>query len=316
MILVVGGLNGFIGSNTTEALVDLGQDCVVTLHQSSEIPWFLERHVGKRVLVEKADSTSAADLHAIGEKHKIDGIVNAAGGFSPRTEGPISLMRGYFDMISATLKVADEWKVKRVTFSSTLGVYLGLDGGPMTEDRLLPTSSVHQLVAAQKVVELAASEFTKESGISAVCARLGGMFGPWQNPDFAGLPARLVQSAVSGKPPNLDGMMAGYADDEQDQPYIKDTARAIALIQTADRLPESVYNIGSGQVTSNREVLEAVQEVVPGFKAELHPGRWPGPRIPIMDTERLRRDTKFSPRFSMKAAIRDYVEWLRAGNPR
>jgi nucleoside-diphosphate-sugar epimerase len=26
MILVVGGLNGFIGSNTTEALVDLGKD--------------------------------------------------------------------------------------------------------------------------------------------------------------------------------------------------------------------------------------------------------------------------------------------------
>src|SRR2546430_7306181 len=59
MILVVGGLNGFIGSNTTEALVDLGQDCVVTRHENTEIPGFLQKHIERRrVLVESADSTS------------------------------------------------------------------------------------------------------------------------------------------------------------------------------------------------------------------------------------------------------------------
>jgi nucleoside-diphosphate-sugar epimerase len=36
MILLVGGLNGFIGSNTTEALVEHGQDCVVTRHKNTE----------------------------------------------------------------------------------------------------------------------------------------------------------------------------------------------------------------------------------------------------------------------------------------
>src|SRR2546427_11349918 len=83
MILVIGGLNGFIGSNTTEALVDLGQDCVVTRHENTEIPGFLQKHIEhRRVLVESADSTSIADLRKIGEKHEIDGIVNVAGGFA------------------------------------------------------------------------------------------------------------------------------------------------------------------------------------------------------------------------------------------
>jgi UDP-glucose 4-epimerase len=316
LILVIGGLHGFVGSNTTEALVDQGQVCVVTRHKNTEIPRFLEKHIGHRVFVESADATSADDLHRIGEKHRIDGIVNVAGGFSPATQGPIPLIRGYFDMLSATLKVADEWTVNRVLFSSTLAVYFGLDGGPMREERPLPVPSFHSLVTAQKIVEMAASEFMNKTGISTVCARLGGMFGPWQNPEFAGLPARLVHAAVSGKPPTLGGVFAGYADDELDQPYIKDTARAIALLQTAKELPDSVYNVGSGRVTSNREVVEAVQEAVRGFKVELPPGRWPGPRLPIMDTERLRRDTSFAPKFSIKSAIRDYAGWLKSGNPK
>ena len=79
MILVVGGLNGFIGSNTTEALVEQGHDCVVTRHENTEIPRFLQKQIDHRhVIIEPADSTSVADLRKIGEKHKIDGIVNVA----------------------------------------------------------------------------------------------------------------------------------------------------------------------------------------------------------------------------------------------
>jgi nucleoside-diphosphate-sugar epimerase len=63
MILVVGGLNGFIGSNTTEALVEQGQDCVVTRHKNTEVPRFLQKHIDHRhVIIESADSTSIAEL--------------------------------------------------------------------------------------------------------------------------------------------------------------------------------------------------------------------------------------------------------------
>src|SRR5438132_13396632 len=105
MILVVGGLNGFIGSNTTEALVDLGQDCVVTRHENAEVPGFLQKHIDhRRVLVESADSTSIDDLRTIGEKNKIDGIVKVAGGFASG-EGHLRVLKGYCDMLDATSRV-------------------------------------------------------------------------------------------------------------------------------------------------------------------------------------------------------------------
>src|SRR5207237_8333012 len=123
-----GALNGFIGSNTTECLVEQGQDCVVTKHEDNEFPGFLQKHIDNRhVFIEPADSTSIADLRKIGQKHKIDGIVNVAGGFASG-EGPLRGLKGYFDMLDATFRMAQEWKVKRVTFSSTGGMYLGLSG--------------------------------------------------------------------------------------------------------------------------------------------------------------------------------------------
>jgi UDP-glucose 4-epimerase len=38
--------------------------------------------------------------------------------------------------------------------------------------------------------------------------------------------------------------------------------------------------------------------------------------MPSLDTERLRKDTAFSPKFDIQSGIADYVAWLKAGNAR
>ncbi len=314
MILVVGGLNGFIGSNTTEALVDLGKDCVVTRHENTEVPGFLQKHIdNRRVMIEPADSTSIADLRKIGEKHKIDGIVNVAGGFASG-EGPMRGLRGYFDMLDATFQVAQEWKVTRVTFSSTGGMYLGLQG-TINEEHPLFLPSLFPILAYQKVVEVAAEQFAKKTGISTICARLLGMYGPFDGAQL-GLPARMAHAVVSGKPVNLENVFFGHAEDTGDECYIKDLARAIALLQTVEKLQYDVYNIGSGRRTSNKELVEAVKRVVPNFKVDLPPGHFPFPPLPLMETKRLQADTGFSPKFDTQSGIQHYVDWLKAGNPK
>src|SRR5712692_1176710 len=195
MILVIGGLNGFVGSNTTEALVNLGKDCVVTRHKDTEVPGFLQKHIDNhRVIVEQADATSIDDLRRIGEKHKIDGIVNVAGGFKT-PNAPLPGLKGYFDMLDATFKVAQEWKVKRVTFSSTGGMYLGLSG-TVDESHPIhlqsPIPGVPGILQRQKIVEVASEEFQNATGISTICVRLM---------DFSAHTKDLNQS---GQPLNLD----------------------------------------------------------------------------------------------------------------
>jgi UDP-glucose 4-epimerase len=314
MILVVGGLNGFIGSNTTEALVDQGQECVVTRHENTEIPGFLRKHIDhRRVVIEPADSTSIADLRKIGEKHKIDGIVNVGGGFASG-EGPMRGLRGYFDMLDVTFRVAQEWKVKRVTFSSTGGMYLGLQG-TVNEEAPIPLPSMFPILAYQKIVEVAADQFAKKTGISTICVRLMGMYGPYDGARLS-LESRLVHAAASGKPVNLKDVFFGHAEDEGSSLYIKDLARAIALLQTAEKLQYDVYNIGSDRPVSNRELVEVVKKVVPNFKVDLPPGHFPFPPIPLAETKRLQADTGFTPKFDTQSAIRHYIDWLKAGNPK
>ena len=98
--------------------------------------------------------------------------------------------------------------------------------------------------------------------------------------------------------------------------YIKDLARAIALLQTAEKLQYDVYNVGSGSATPNRELVDAIKKAVPAFKAELPLGHFPFPPLPTMETKRLQEDTGFSPKFDTRSGIQHYVDWLKAGNPK
>ena len=314
--LVIGGLNGFVGSNVTEALVELGRDCVVTQHESSDVAGFLKRHIDRRVFVESADATSGGDLRLIGEKHRIEGIVDMAGVYHAGASSPIPDLKAYFDRVVAVLQAAEEWKVKRVTFSSSVGLYFGAGVGSGTEDMPLPLPSAYPLIAFQKVVEISAGEFMRGSGISTACVRLGGMFGPWQNPRQGSVVPRLVHAAAKGTPLSLDGAIFARADDEDEHWYVKDLAKAVAMLQTAERLSYGVYNVGPGAKTKNAEVLEAVKRVVPEARLQLPLGKSSFPPFPLMDVTRLRSDTAFAPSFDLESAIEDYVGWLRSGNPK
>lgn len=99
-------------------------------------------------------------------------------------------------------------------------------------------------------------------------------------------------------------------------PYVKDCARALALLQTAQRLEHDTYNVSAGQVTTYAELATAVRNVVPAAQIEFPPGRDPdGPcRDVSLDVTRLRKDTGFEPRYDIEHAVADYAAWLRAGN--
>ena len=314
--LVVGGLNGFIGSNVAEALVNLGHDCVVTRHEDTEVPGYLREHIGRRVFVEPADATSISDLRRIGERHKIEGIVDMSGAFHGNAKSPVPDLKAYFDRIIGVLQVAEEWKVTRVMFSSSVGLYFGVGAAVATEDLPLPLGSFHPLIAFQKVVEISAGEFMRGTGTSTACVRLSGMFGPGQDPSQGSIVPRLVRAALEGKAPSLEGAFFAASEDEDDHWYIKDLARAVALLQTAEKLNHGVYNVGPGTKTKNSRVLDAVKKAVPGAKLELPPGKSPFPPLPLMDVARLREDTGFSPEFTLDLAVEDYVRWLKSGNPK
>ncbi len=143
------------------------------------------------------------------------------------------------------------------------------------------------------------------------------MFGPAQDIEQGQwmLATRLVHAAVNAKPPELENVFLSNAEDAMPLIYIKDMARAIAMLHTAEKLQHSVYNVGSETAVPNLELVDTIKRVAPKFEAELPPGHSPF-LLPVMETRRLREDTGFYPKFDTYTAIQDYVEWLKAGNPK
>jgi nucleoside-diphosphate-sugar epimerase len=70
-----------------------------------------------------------------------------------------------------------------------------------------------------------------------------------------------------------------------------------------------VYNVGNGRVTRNRELVEAIREVVPEFSAELPEGGDAENRY--MDLSRTTAETGYKPRIGVERGLAEYVSWLK-----
>jgi len=322
MVLVTGGL-GFIGSHTARALTELGETCVLTRHRNPEIPAVLAGTVGTGAVVEQVDIRDGEALIALGERHDITGIVHLADPAvasvmaSATGGGPIEFAT-LFQGLGNVLDAARAWKVKRVTLASTIGVYIGAGDGPWREDMPLPVDSFHGIPVMKKVAEALSGFAAQATEVPIVCVRPSGIWGPGgrNSSRIFALPG-LVHAAVHPDSAPPDQFRQFREGDAGDLCYVKDCARAIALIHTARQLSHATYNIGGGRAFTNGEVVASLSSAVKGFAMQLSPGKTPGhPQEPYLDLTRLREDTGFEASYSLQTGIHEYVAWLRAGNPR
>jgi UDP-glucose 4-epimerase len=319
---------GFIGQHAARALVDLGHSCLVTSHRITRHRALPDDEVGARVVVEPVDVADRAAVIALGERHRIGGIVHLADpalvNIADRDLAPGTLIedqrRGAAALLNV-LEAARSWGARRVTVASTIGVYGGLeDMRRLSEDARLPVSAGGNPVGAWKrCAESIASLAAQPLGVELVIVRLPAVWGPLgrKSSRFFAAPA-LIHAAAATEATGADTAEAIYADDAIDMLYVKDCGRAIALLQTAGKLRHVTYNVGSGAATSNRELVNAIKSGAPQVRTDLRAGRDPaGPGHDIcLDTTRLRGDTAFEPGYSTEAGAAEYIAWLRAGNDR
>src|SRR5665213_3766458 len=103
MILVTGGL-GFIGLHTARALIDCGEDVVLTQYRVAREPDFIKGEIGTHAFVEQLDVTDAERLAEIGKKYPITAIAPLAvpglGALSPADDLRANMF-GLINMLEA-----------------------------------------------------------------------------------------------------------------------------------------------------------------------------------------------------------------------
>jgi len=325
MILITGGL-GFVGTHTTQALLDLGESCVLVQRRELVLPDGLAGPPGQRqrLVTEQADVGDLAALLDIGRRYPVTGIVHLAGSvpWPPGAQPPVTGARAAIGSLLNVLQAACDWQVPRVGLASTIGIYAGVGPdtapGPLREDVPLPMLAGHVIPAFKKIGELLGGYLAGPTGIEIVNYRISP-WGPGGNPmsPFTAMP-QLVHAAARGTAPDFSALRSPpYAGDGLDMCYVKDCARAIALLQLAPRLNHRTYNIAAGTVLTNAEVAAAIRALVPDARVELPGGRAPGsgPQL-CLDITRLRQDTGYQPAYDTDRAVADYLAWLRVGHDR
>jgi UDP-glucose 4-epimerase len=310
MILITGGM-GFVGANTAAALLDSGEEVVVTRHQNVQVPKFLKDRASLKV--ESLDASSPEEWENIGRKYTFTGIVHLAS--SPIQSGQLALVTSAVSTFSNAIDAATSWGC-RLTFASTIGVYGGTSSdGPFQERTDLNLRVPYGIPASKKLMELLAAVAAAERNIEVVALRLPAIYGPLGNPlsRFFALP-EFVHAAATRRAVRLPGPM--FADDGLDVCYVSDVARAIAQVQLATSLQHAVYNIGSGVATTNQMSADAVYAQRPEFVlgAVLTPGASAPPTV--LDISRASTDFGYAPEVPLAEGIELYLDWLSFSNSR
>ena len=175
MILVTGGL-GFIGLHTARALIDQGEDVVLTQFRVAREPDFIKADIGVHAFVEQLDVTDAERLAEIGKKYPITKIAHLAVPGMNALSASEDLRTNMFGLINL-LEAAETWGVARIGVASSGTVYGGTTEIPQREDVRVPLVGTNPTEAFKKSFEVLGGHFADRTGLDFLNLRISSIWG-------------------------------------------------------------------------------------------------------------------------------------------
>jgi len=308
-ILVTGA--GLIGCHAAKRLVDAGHQ--VALLDLSPNRGYIRAIAGsERVETVAADLRDLPALLGAVKRLDVNVIIHTAGLIGRRvSENPYT---GTTNNLLGTLHVLEAARLlelHRVVYVSTFGVYdrSKIATGPITEDA--PTGGHNLYTVTKSCSEQLVGAYGALYDLNTVILRPAAVFGRghYAGGSTVGMIMRdLASDILNGGPATLDASV--YFANEY--VYAKDVALAVELACQAQGLSHTTFNVGSGVVTTAGELGRIVRELAPGIEVKVV-GDGEGDqrsRLPL-DLSRSRAELGYAPRFSLKEALRDYLEELR-----
>lgn len=316
-ILVTGGA-GYIGSATAEALLQAGHsvtvyDSLVTGHRAAVPP---------RAQFVEAALEDRRSLSRVLTRETFDAIMHFAA-FIEAGESMEHPARFYFNNLTNSVTLIDTATlagVKRFVMSSSAAVYRSSDQ-PLTEESPLGPTNVYG--HTKLVVEQVLDWYRQIHGLHFAALRYFNACGalPGRGEDHrpeSHLIPRVLEVAL-GKTEAISIFGTDYPTPDgtciRDYVHIADLVSAHLLALDALEKQESlIYNVGSGNGFSVREVIEMARAVtghpIPAVEAPRRPGD--PPRL-VASSEKIRRELGWQPQH---ADLRDIIssawEWHKS----
>ena len=312
-ILVTGGA-GFIGSNLSEALLEMNNS-VVCLDNFA---------TGKREnithLLSNPNYTSIeGDIRNLEDCHKatkgIDFVLHqAALGSVPRSiKDPITSndvnVVGFLNMLVASRDAG----VKRFIYAASSSTYGDSEALPKVEDKIGKPLSPYAIT--KYVNELYADVFSKTYGIETIGLRYFNVFGRKQdtNGAYAAVIPKFVSQFMAGESPVINGD-GNYS---RDFTYIDNVIQANLLSIVANKKAvNTVYNVAYGERNTLNDLINYLQDFLSQYDAKIKdvkvvngPNRLGDIPHSLASVDKAKKLLNYQPEFSLQDGLKEAVKW-------
>ena len=313
-VLITGA--GLIGAHAARHLVDAGHK--VVLFDLSPNREYIQKVVGAgKAEAVAADMRDLPALLSALERFDTDTMVHTAGLIGGRVQE--NSYTGATNNILGTINVLEAArlrKLRRVVYVSTFGVY---EREKINDSAIRESHPIggHNLYATTKVCsEHLVHAYAGMYKLDTIIVRPGGVFGRgfYVGGSTVGMVMRdLALSIIKGGSITIDAKTYG----PNEYVYGKDVGLAVCLACQAQNPRQRTYNAGTGVVYGPEKLAEVVRELAPNSEVRVSGvgAADPSRSIP-MDISAAKAELGYAPRFSLKEALRDYMDELWADGAR
>jgi UDP-glucose 4-epimerase len=316
-VLVTGGA-GYVGSHAVRRLAQKGYQVAVFDNLSKGHRWAVPQDVPLVV----GDVADTAQVAIAIRQYRVTAILHFAA-FSLVGESMAEPREYYANNVIGTLHLLDAMRVTgvdRIVFSSTAAVYGEPASVPISEDSELRPTNVYG--RTKLVIEGILHDYVAAYELRAVSLRYfnaagadpDGGIGEDHSPETHLIP--LVLQAAAGRRAAVSIFGTDYPTADgtciRDYIHVDDLADAHVLaLDLLERQDEAVYNLGSGQGFSVRQIIETAQRVVGHDIPYVETARRPGdPPVLVAGSARARTELAWSPQLAdLETIIRTAWNW-------
>ncbi|MGB4678196.1 MAG: GDP-mannose 4,6-dehydratase [Aggregatilineales bacterium] len=317
--LITGGA-GFIGSHLAEALLKKGDRVTVIDDLSTgrfENIEHLTSNPNFHFAIETITNQTVMD-RLVSECDLIFHLA-AAVGVDLIVRSPIHTIETNVMGTEMVLKTARRYRTK-VMIASTSEIYGKSTKAPFSEDddRVMgPTTKSRWSYATSKALdEFLALAYHKEVGLPVVVFRLFNTVGPRQRGRYGMVIPRFVQWALRNEPIQI------YGDGQQTRCFanVSDVVEAIDRLSECEAAVGDVFNIGSQEEVTIRELAERVRErtnsqseIVTIPYNEAYEEGFEDMRRRVPDISKVQRLIGWKPRKTLNETLDEVIAYFRTG---
>ena len=305
MILVCGGA-GYIGSHAVRQLIDKGEEVIIV----DNLETGHEDAIHPKAKFYKVDIRDEKSLNKVFEENRIDEVIHFAANslVGESMTNPLKYFNNNVHGTEVLLKVMVAHDVNKIVFSSTAATYGEPKNIPILEsDETNPTNAYGETkLCMEKMMKWA----DKAHGVKYISLRyfnvagahVSGEIGEDHNPETHLIP--LILQVPLGK----REFISIFGDDYEThdgtciRDYIHVTDLADAHILAVHKLREgsesNIYNLGSGNGFTVKEMIEAARKVteheIPAKVCERRAG---DPAKLVASSEKARRELGWNPKY-------------------